>query len=133
MGRVGITYEEVAKAIVRLQKDGIKPTVSDIRAILGTGSRTTILGHLRAWKNSREGQESVMDNGQEKELHNEITLLKERLLRTERENVRLVDIITKLRTEVEKLINEMKESAGAQILPYPLNRTKVINYVKRIT
>lgn len=50
MGRIGITYHEVAKAIATLHGQQKSPTVDHIRGILGTGSKSTIARFLREWK-----------------------------------------------------------------------------------
>jgi len=57
MGRIGITYFDVTKAIATLQGQQKNPTVDNIRGILGTGSKSTIARHLREWKSS-QGLES---------------------------------------------------------------------------
>ena len=50
MSRIGITFEEVKKAIAKLQGRQRNPTVDAIREILGTGSKSTIARFLREWK-----------------------------------------------------------------------------------
>lgn len=50
MGRIGITYPDVSSAIVQLQAQGKPPTVDNVRAVLGTGSKSTIARLLREWK-----------------------------------------------------------------------------------
>jgi hypothetical protein len=50
MSRIGITFEEVKKAIAELQGRQKNPTVDGIREILGTGSKSTIARFLREWK-----------------------------------------------------------------------------------
>jgi chromosome segregation ATPase len=50
MSRIGITFEEVKKAIAELQGRQKNPTVDAIREILGTGSKSTIARYLREWK-----------------------------------------------------------------------------------
>lgn len=49
-GRHGITYEDVVKAIARLKKKKINITSDNIRYELGTGSKTTVMKHLRSWR-----------------------------------------------------------------------------------
>ena len=46
----GITYEDVATTAEKLQGEGKNPTADRIREALGTGSKTTINGHLKLWK-----------------------------------------------------------------------------------
>lgn len=50
MGRIGITFQEVKKAIAELQGKQKNPTVDSIREILGTGSKSTIARFLREWR-----------------------------------------------------------------------------------
>jgi chromosome segregation ATPase len=50
MARTGISYLDVEKAALQAQGHGKTPTVDSLRAILGTGSRTTISTHLKTWK-----------------------------------------------------------------------------------
>lgn len=50
MGRLGVTYQDVANAAEELQAKGINPTIEEIRRLLGTGSSSTIAPHLRKWK-----------------------------------------------------------------------------------
>lgn len=50
MARSGVTFNEVDEAARYLQGLGRNPTVDAIRERLGTGSRTTILEHLKRWK-----------------------------------------------------------------------------------
>jgi len=50
MGRSGISYHDVSKSIAELQGKQSNPTVDNIRAVLGTGSKSTIARFLREWK-----------------------------------------------------------------------------------
>lgn len=54
MARAGITYSEVARAASRLQADSRNPTVDNVRDQIGTGSRSTIMLHLRTWRDSNQ-------------------------------------------------------------------------------
>lgn len=57
MGRAGITLLDVEKAARQLQGQGKNPTVDAIREILGTGSKSTIIQHLKNWKSkTQEGE-----------------------------------------------------------------------------
>lgn len=60
MSRIGITFEEVKKAIAELQGRQKNPTVDAIREILGTGSKSTIARFLREWK-AKQGLSSHSD------------------------------------------------------------------------
>jgi chromosome segregation ATPase len=50
MGRIGIKYQDVATAIATLQAQSKPPTVDNIREVLKTGSKSTIVRLLREWK-----------------------------------------------------------------------------------
>lgn len=57
MGRAGITLLDVEKAAIQLQGRGKNPTVDAIRELLGTGSKSTIIQHLKVWRaKNGEGQ-----------------------------------------------------------------------------
>ena len=55
MGRIGISYIEVAKAATELVGKGVNPTVDAVRELLGTGSKSTIGPYLKQWR-VQEGQ-----------------------------------------------------------------------------
>lgn len=61
MGRIGITYSDVAKAAEKLTEQGLRPTVDAVRAELGTGSKSTIVPHLRRWRSKQENDSHVPD------------------------------------------------------------------------
>lgn len=50
MARTGVQFLDIEKAALELQGIGKIPTVDGVREILGTGSKTTISKHLRAWR-----------------------------------------------------------------------------------
>jgi chromosome segregation ATPase len=50
MGRIGVIYKDVAKAVNELQGQQKPPTVDNVRQVLGTGSKSTIARLLREWK-----------------------------------------------------------------------------------
>ncbi|CAN5408525.1 hypothetical protein BH10PSE19_BH10PSE19_03690 [soil metagenome] len=50
VGRIGIGYHDVAKAIATIQSLQKNPTVDNIREVLGTGSKSTIARFLREWR-----------------------------------------------------------------------------------
>ncbi len=54
MARMGIRYEHVAAAAQALAEAGEVPTIDRVRASLGTGSKTTITRHLKAWRLARQ-------------------------------------------------------------------------------
>ena len=50
MARLGIDYTGVKQAALKLLNQGTAPSVQKIREVLGTGSNTTIAGHLKTWR-----------------------------------------------------------------------------------
>ncbi len=50
MGRAGVTLLDIENAARQLQGRGKTPTVDNIRELLGTGSKSTIIQHLKTWK-----------------------------------------------------------------------------------
>lgn len=54
MGRAGVTLLDVEKAALQLQGRGKNPTVDAIRELLGTGSKSTIIQHLKTWKSKSD-------------------------------------------------------------------------------
>lgn len=61
MARAGITYGQVVEAANQLKAAGKNPTIEQVRAILKTGSSTTISNHLREWK-ERESDVSLLSS-----------------------------------------------------------------------
>lgn len=53
MGRLGVSYEEVAQAVQETQGKGKSPTVDNVRLVIGSGSKSTIARHLRDWRNQQ--------------------------------------------------------------------------------
>ncbi len=54
MGRMGVSYLDVANVAFGLQGRGANPTVDAVREVLGTGSRSTIGPYLKQWRNKQE-------------------------------------------------------------------------------
>ena len=54
MARIGISFEDVRDAALKLQDQGLLPTVERIRAQLGSGSHSTIARHLRDRRTQQE-------------------------------------------------------------------------------
>lgn len=50
MSRIGIVYNDVANAAIKLMGLKENPTVDRVREVLGTGSKSTIARHLKVWK-----------------------------------------------------------------------------------
>jgi chromosome segregation ATPase len=49
MGRPGISYEKIVEAAEELIKEGVSPTINEVRRLIGTGSNSTIAKHLKAF------------------------------------------------------------------------------------
>lgn len=58
MGRLGVTLDDVKKAVQQLQADGITATIDNIRKTIGSGSKTTITRHLHELKKLAEQDDS---------------------------------------------------------------------------
>lgn len=52
MGRIGITFDEVAAIADSMLAETINPTIKSVRERLGTGSSNTIQRHLAAWRDA---------------------------------------------------------------------------------
>lgn len=69
MARIGITFEDVQRAVDSLLQRQETPSVQKVREILGTGSYTTISDHLREWRARRdEGRDVPPPQGMPGEL-----------------------------------------------------------------
>jgi len=53
MPRHGISYEQVVEAADKIVTEGRQPTIKAVRKELGTGSESTILEHLRKWRENQ--------------------------------------------------------------------------------
>ena len=53
MGRIGVTYTDVAQAANAIQTKGDNPTIDSVRAWLGTGSKATIAPMLKQWRHEQ--------------------------------------------------------------------------------
>lgn len=63
MARAGILYSQVAKAAAQLSATGTAPTVDTVRAVLGTGSKSTIAPMLKQWKGEHQGESAAAGAG----------------------------------------------------------------------
>lgn len=69
MPRIGVTFDDVARAATKLLSTGDSPSVFKVREILGTGSNSTIAEHLKQWRQQRSEQRTVpLPDGIPKEL-----------------------------------------------------------------
>lgn len=55
----GVTYQLVAAAANELTEAGRRPTLEAVRHLLGTGSNTTLVQHLRTWRTKQEGTQEI--------------------------------------------------------------------------
>ena len=118
MSRVGIDYGKVKQAALQLLAQGEAPSVQKIREILGTGSHTTIAGHLKSWRDDHaqkiirhlpatlpteliSGMEILWQTAMEKAC--EHLVQQKQSLDQER------DILAQTKREAEKVVAEIKE------------------------
>jgi hypothetical protein len=47
MSRLGVTYDDIAQSAETLLRKSEEPTIEKVRALLGTGSNTTISKYLQ--------------------------------------------------------------------------------------
>lgn len=124
MGRIGITYSDVAKAASSLQQAHKRPTVDAVRSVLGTGSKSTIVPHLRRWRMKQEKGEvrgqSLRDlnfmntmndfyRHVQPELEDNLNYLRDELQNLSQENIRLVKKI-QLLEGIEQTSQNEKQS-----------------------
>lgn len=54
MARLGVTYQEVLEVANQIKAQGKNPTIEQVRAVLKTGSSSTIAKHLNQWRMQQE-------------------------------------------------------------------------------
>lgn len=96
MGRAGVTLLDVENAAQQLQGRGKTPTVDNIRELLGTGSKTTIIQHLKTWRSKTSEAQGNLPT----ELISLVTGLWERL--NEKAEQRITDIETSSNKQLEE-------------------------------
>jgi len=108
VGRKGITYLDVVKAANELQGNGLNPTVDEVRLRLGTGSKSTIVPHLRQWRRQQNEAESigVSEYSQELSPPRLLLMLKELFQYLER-GIESISVCKALNTEKQKLEKEI--------------------------
>lgn len=62
MPRQGINYLDVAAAATKLMEQDKRPTIEEVRKVLGTGSNSTINRHLRDWR-EKQGNQIELEQG----------------------------------------------------------------------
>ncbi len=75
MARSGINYVDVARAAEEIQQESQEPTVDRVRAVLGTGSKSTIAPLLKRWKEQTGNTQIIV--GIPKDLANAVQSLYE--------------------------------------------------------
>jgi len=68
MARTGVTYFDISQAATTLSDQGREPTVDTVRAMLGTGSKSTIGPLLKQWKAKFAGVVNEEKSGLPREL-----------------------------------------------------------------
>ncbi len=128
MGRAGIGYSEIEEAAHRLQGQGKAPTVDSIRALLGTGSKTTIANHLKAWRASQSEQEGQLPQ----DLSALVKGLWERLHAQADERIKVIQItmeekIKEAQISIDQLQKELLETNTALIEEKLLKESEKLN------
>ncbi|MCF6256124.1 MAG: DNA-binding protein [Gammaproteobacteria bacterium] len=132
MARIGVNYQDVAKAAVQLTQQDKVPTVDAVRVILGTGSKSTIAPLLKAWKAKQTGISDAEQTGLPSDLlasvknlyegmqqqaterietvqaqaKGELEAAKRESLETQKANDNLESQLTKYEASIEKLTHE---------------------------
>ena len=65
MARSGVNYIDISKAAKAIQENNEEPTVDRVRALLGTGSKSTIGPLLKRWKEATQREEEVTNSNDE--------------------------------------------------------------------
>ncbi len=97
MGRAGVTLFDIENAIQQLQGRGKAPTVDNIRELLGTGSKSTIIQHLKSWKSKNTEAQGKLPG----ELLSLVTGLWERL--NQQADQRIIDIETSSNSQLQEV------------------------------
>src|SRR5438034_890315 len=101
MSRIGVDYLDVANAIPKLQAQGKPITGDNVRAELGTGSKSTITRLLREWK-QQQGLPSDDDGSLPSELLTAVKALWTRLQN------KADDVIDSHQQDCDAMVSEIK-------------------------
>jgi len=136
MGRAGVTLLDIENAAQQLIGRGKTPTVDNIREILGTGSKSTIIQHLKTWKSKNGEAQGNLPT----ELLSLVTGLWERLNETAER--RITDIETANNKQLEEarlnLYQTQREHAELKIKFHEIEelfsheRQSTIEYTKKL-
>ncbi|MDR3477082.1 MAG: DNA-binding protein [Gammaproteobacteria bacterium] len=105
MSRPGVTYQDIAAAANQAKGQGKNITIENIRAILGTGSISTISHHLKKWK---EAESSTQQIASKENLPEELVSLIKGLW--ERLTQQAENRITEMENHYQVTILELQES-----------------------
>jgi len=132
MARIGVNYQDIAKAATQLNQQDQIPTVDAVRAVLGTGSKSTIAPLLKEWKAKQTGITDAKQSGLPSDLlasvkslyegmqqqadelieaaqtqaKGEIETTKRESMETQKANADLQTQLTKYEASIEKLAHE---------------------------
>ncbi|MDR3492549.1 MAG: DNA-binding protein [Gammaproteobacteria bacterium] len=108
MARPGVTYTEVAKAAEQLVEQQQTPTLDRIRAIIGSGSNTTLAIHLKNWKQNLDSTDTLsLKENLPSELVSTLKDLWQRLVDLSDENLRTQEI--EHQAEMQTLQDELQK------------------------
>jgi chromosome segregation ATPase len=110
MARGGVTYSDIANSAETIKNNGKNPTVDRVLNHLGTGSKSTIGPHLKAWKEANLEINEVSDLPTNlikavRELHQRLQSEADELV--ENANQKMAIQKVEQREEIEKLSNEI--------------------------
>lgn len=123
MARIGIDYDTVKQAAIKLLSQGDAPSVQKIRDLLGTGSNTTIAEHLKTWR-EEHAKKTVhyLPDGMPKELINTFEVLWQTAM--EQAQNQLAAYKNLLESEHHVILQKQKEAAKiTEDLKYTLTDT----------
>jgi len=111
MARAGVNYQNVLDAIADCQSRGVKPTADSCRAVLGTGSKTTITNYLKRWREEQTFTGGADVTALPQELVDTIKQLWERLCERSQQQVQLAKaewdrVRNALQTELHQKAND---------------------------
>jgi chromosome segregation ATPase len=110
MARGGVTYSDIANAADTIKNKGQNPTVDRVLNLMGTGSKSTIGPHLKAWKEANLEHNEVSDLPTNlitavRELHQRLQSEADALVESANQKMAIQKV--QQREEIEKLSNEI--------------------------
>lgn len=123
MARGGVSYSDIAKAAETIKSKGENPTVDRVLNVLGTGSKSTIGPHLKAWKESNFDQSDVSNLPSNlitavKELHqrmqseadSKVEDSEQKMATQKNEHSEDMDKLTNEINQLKKTVNELQKN-----------------------